>query len=83
MTYYVIQSVWLIDSMEKERLRTLLYNALLWIEEENSDFFANEVGNEYEWFEETIGITEEEMNELDITLSKGVEEDDDYNEENF
>lgn len=69
--------------MEKERLRTLLYNALLWIEEENSDFFANEVGNEYEWFEETIGITEEEMNELDITLSKGVEEDDDYNEENF
>ena len=69
--------------MEKERLRTLLYNALLWIEEENSDFFANEVGNEYEWFEETIGITEEEMNELDITLSKGIEEDDDYNEENF
>lgn len=69
--------------MEKERLRTLLYNALLWIEEENSDFFANEVGNEYEWFEETIGITEEEMNELDITLSKGVEEDDDYDEENF
>ena len=69
--------------MEKERLRTLLYNALLWIEEENSDFFANEVGNEYEWFEETIGITEEEMNELDITLNKGIEEDDDYNEENF
>lgn len=69
--------------MEKERLRTLLYNALLWIEEENSDFFANEVGNEYEWFEETIGITEEEMNELDITLSKGVEENDDYDEENF
>ena len=69
--------------MEKERLRTLLYNALLWIEEENSDFFANEVGNEYEWFEKTIGITEEEMNELDITLSKGVEEDDDYDEENF
>ena len=69
--------------MEKERLRTLLYNALLWIEEENSDFFANEVGNEYEWFEETIGITEEEMNELDITLSKGVEENDDHDEENF
>ena len=69
--------------MEKERLRTLLYNALLWIEEENSDFFANEVGNEYEWFEETIGITEDEMNELDIILSKGVEEDDDYDEENF
>lgn len=57
--------------MEKERLKTLLYNALIWIEEENSDFFVNEVSNEYEWFEETIGITEEDMNELEITLSKG------------
>ena len=60
--------------MEKERLRTLLYNAIIWIEDENSDFFANEVGNEYEWFEEALGITEEEMNELEITLSKGGEQ---------
>lgn len=70
--------------MKKERLKTLLYNALIWIEEENSDFFTNEVGNEYEWFEKAIGITEEEMDELDITLSKGVEEDEyDDDEENL
>ena len=57
--------------MENDKLRTLLYNAIIWIEDECSDFFANEVDNEYEWFEEAIGITEEDMNELGITLSKG------------
>ncbi len=60
--------------MKKARLETLLYNAIIWIEEENADFFATEVGNEYEWFEKTIGITEKELNELDIALSKGEEE---------
>lgn len=62
--------------MTKERLETLLYNALTWIEEENGDFFAFEVDNEYEWFENNIDITEEEINELGITLSKGEYEDD-------
>ena len=57
--------------MENDKLRTLLYNAIIWIEDEYSDFFANEVDNEYEWFEEAIGITEEDMQELGITLSKG------------
>jgi len=57
--------------MENDKLRTLLYNAIIWIEDECSDFFANEVDNEYEWFEEAIGITEEDMQELGITLSKG------------
>ena len=57
--------------MENDKLRTLLYNAIIWIEDENSDFFANEVDNEYEWFEEALGITEEDMQELGITLSKG------------
>ena len=41
--------------MENDKLRTLLYNAIIWIEDECSDFFANEVDNEYEWFEEAIG----------------------------
>ncbi len=63
--------------MKKARLEHLLFNALIWIEEENGDFFASEVDNEYEWFEDAIGITEEEMNELGITLSKGEYEDDD------
>ncbi|MBR2870680.1 MAG: hypothetical protein IKB98_04820 [Clostridia bacterium] len=57
--------------MENDKLRTLLYNAIIWIEDECSDFFANEIDNEYEWFEEAIGITEEDMQELGITLSKG------------
>lgn len=57
--------------MENDKLRTLLYNAIIWIEDECSDFFANEVDNEYEWFEEAIGITEEDMQELGITLSNG------------
>lgn len=57
--------------MENDKLRTLLYNAIIWIEDECSDFFANEIDNEYEWFEEAIGITEEDLQELGITLSKG------------
>ncbi len=61
--------------MKKERLKTLLYNALIWIEEDCSDFFVNEVDDEYYWFEQTIGITEEEIKELGITLSKGAEND--------
>lgn len=61
--------------MEKSRLEKLLYNALIWIEDECADFFTAEVDNEYEWFENAIGITEEELIELGITLSKGTEED--------
>lgn len=57
--------------MKKERLKTLLYNALIWIEEECSDFFVSEVENEYFWFEQTLGITEKELKELGISLSKG------------
>ena len=61
--------------MEKTRLKQLLYKAVKWIEDDCADFFVSEVGNEYEWFEDAIGITEEELTELGITLSKGSEED--------
>ncbi|MBE5750118.1 MAG: hypothetical protein E7346_04550 [Clostridiales bacterium] len=61
--------------MEKTRLKQLLYKAIKWIEDDCADFFVSEVGNEYEWFEDAIGITEEELTELGITLSKGSEED--------
>lgn len=57
--------------MNKKRLKNLLQNALIWINEECSDFFVCEVDDEYEWFGETIGITEKELTELDITLRKG------------
>ena len=56
--------------MKKERLQTLLRNALIWIDEENHDFFSSEVGNEYEWYENTLGITKKELQELDITCIK-------------
>ena len=61
--------------MEKSRLKQLLYKTIKWIEDDCADFFISEVGNEYEWFEDAIGITEEELTELGITLSKGSEED--------
>ena len=61
--------------MKKSRLKQLLYKAISWIEEDCADFFVAEVGDEYEWFENAIGITEEELTELGITLSKGSEED--------
>lgn len=61
--------------MEKTRLKQLLYKAIKWIEDDCADFFVSEVGNEYQWFEDAIGITEEELTELGITLSKGSEED--------
>ena len=61
--------------MKKSRLEQLLYKAIKWIEDDCADFFVSEVGNEYEWFEDVIGITEEELTELGITLSKGSEED--------
>ena len=59
--------------MKKGRLKTLLYNALIWIEDECSDFFVSEVDDEYEWFENAIGITKKELNELDITLNNNIE----------
>ena len=61
--------------MEETRLKQLLYKAIKWIEDDCADFFVSEVGNEYEWFEDAIGITEEELTELGITLSKGSKED--------
>ena len=61
--------------MEKSRLKQLLYKTIKWIEDDCADFFISEVGNEYEWFEDAIGITEQELTELGITLSKGSEED--------
>ena len=61
--------------MQKSRLKQLLYKAIKWIEDDCADFFVSEVGNEYQWFEDAIGITEEELTELGITLSKSSEED--------
>ena len=56
--------------MDKSRLQELLYNALIWILEENADFFFCENIDEYEWFEIAIGTTKEEINELEIFLDE-------------
>ena len=56
--------------MTEERLKTLLKNAITWIDEENSDFFACEVGNEYEWYQNALDITKEELLELGIDWIK-------------
>ena len=52
--------------MKKERLKVLLYNAIVWIEEECGDFFAGESVNEYDWFEDCLGITKKELSEIGI-----------------
>ena len=52
--------------MDKKRLEILLYNAIVWIQDECSDFFVGERINEYEWFEETLGITKQELSEIGI-----------------
>ena len=56
--------------MKKDRLKKLLRNAITWIDEECSNFFASEIENEYEWYEKTLDITKDELNELGISWIK-------------
>ena len=69
--------------MTKERLKVLLKNAITWIDEENSDFFASEVGDEYEWYKEALGITKKELLEIGVDWIQDApkeydDEEDDY-----
>ena len=65
--------------MTKERLKVLLKNAITWIDEENSDFFASEVGDEYEWYKEALGITKKELLEIGVDWIQDATEE--YNDE--
>ena len=56
--------------MDEERLKILLYNAIVWIDEEQSDYFVSCVGNEYEWFEKALGIRKQELQELGVDWIK-------------
>ena len=69
--------------MDKERLQVLLRQAIVWIENESSDYFVSSVDDEYEWFEEEIGITKQELHELGIDWlnPKDVEEIDEWDDE--
>jgi hypothetical protein len=62
--------------MTKERLTVLLKNAITWIDEENSNFFACEIGDEYEWYKNAIGMTKDELLEIGVDWIKDSEEND-------
>ena len=69
--------------MTKERLKVLLKNAITWIDEENSDFFASEVGDEYEWYKEALGITKKELLEIGVDWIQDVPEEYDDEEDDY
>lgn len=54
------------DEEQIERLKTLLYNAVLYIAEATDSL--SEIGTEEQrkWYEETLGITEEELENIGI-----------------
>lgn len=52
---------------ENKRLKTLLYNALVWIDEDNGNLYDDDT-DKYEWFESTIGITKEEMDKVGFEI---------------
>ena len=69
--------------MTKERLKVLLKNAIIWIDEENSDFFASEVGDEYEWYKEALGITKKELLEIGVDWIQDAPEEYDDEEDDY
>ena len=69
--------------MTKERLKVLLKNAITWIDEENSDFFASEVGVEYEWYKEALGITKKELLEIGVDWIQDAPEEYDDEEDDY
>lgn len=52
--------------MNNERLKTLLYNAIVKIDNDNQDDLRWYVGDEFEWYYNEIGITKEELKEIGI-----------------
>ena len=69
--------------MTKERLKVLLKNAITWIDEENSDFFASEVGDDYEWYKEALGITKKELLEIGVDWIQDATEEYDDEEDDY
>lgn len=69
--------------MTKERLEILLKNAIVWIDEENSNYFAAEVSDEYEWYKNALGITKDELLEIGVDWIKDGKEIDDCEESDY
>lgn len=51
--------------MNKDRLKDLLYNAIVLLESERSEPFDN-VEEELAWFKEELGITNEELMQIGV-----------------
>ena len=62
--------------MNNERLKTLLYNAIVKIDKDNQVALRWSVGDEFEWYYNEIGITKEELEEIGIDWLHEEEEDD-------
>ena len=56
--------------MDEERLKILLYNAIVWIDEECADFFTSDKVDVYDWYKEKLGITKQELQELGVDWIK-------------
>ena len=50
--------------MKEERLKTLLYNAITWIEEDDFYFDCETKEERYEKMEDFFGISKEEYDEI-------------------
>ena len=55
--------------MNKDRLKDLLYNAIVLIESERSEPFDN-VEEELAWFEEELGMTQSELKYVGVNWLK-------------
>lgn len=60
--------------MDEARLKVLLYNAIVWIDEECGDFFLSDKVDVHEWYKEKLGITKQELQELGVDWIKEASE---------
>lgn len=63
-----LRSVVRTEEEQIERLKTLLYNAIEYIAEDTDSLSKIGTKNECEWYEETLGITAEELTEIGFRL---------------
>lgn len=52
--------------MDEKRLKILLYNAIVWMDEECGGSFEEGDMDKYKWLEDTIGITKEELKDIEF-----------------
>lgn len=67
--------------MNEKRLKILLYNAIVWIDEECADFFTSDKIDVYDWYKEKLGITKQELQELGVDWIKEASEEESKSKE--